>query len=87
MLLGTLAAQLLLLSFQITRNHDVRLIRVWAVAILDPFERNLGKLVGETTEAWRTYQVPMFHAEKFKPEEWAELFRKAGAKFAGKGPS
>lgn len=27
--------------------------------------------------------VPMFHAEKFNPEEWAELFRKAGAKFAG----
>ena len=27
--------------------------------------------------------IPMFHAEKFKPEEWAELFRKAGAKFAG----
>jgi alpha-L-fucosidase len=27
--------------------------------------------------------IPMFHAEKLKPEEWAELFRKAGAKFAG----
>jgi alpha-L-fucosidase len=27
--------------------------------------------------------IPMFHAEKFDPEEWAELFRKAGAKFAG----
>ena len=55
-LLGTLTAQLLLLSFQITRNHDVRLIRVWAVAILDPFERSLGKLVDNTTRAWRTYQ-------------------------------
>jgi rod shape-determining protein MreC len=55
-LLGTLAAQLLLLSFQITRNHDVRLIRVWAVAILDPFERGLGRLVDDSTQAWRTYQ-------------------------------
>jgi len=55
-LLGSLTAQLLLLSFQITRNHDVRLIRVWAVAILDPFERTLGKLVDNTTRAWRTYQ-------------------------------
>jgi rod shape-determining protein MreC len=55
-LLGSLTAQLLLLSFQITRNHDVRLIRVWAVAILDPFERTLGKLVANTTRAWRTYQ-------------------------------
>jgi len=27
--------------------------------------------------------LPMFCAEKFNPEEWAELFRKAGAKFAG----
>jgi alpha-L-fucosidase len=27
--------------------------------------------------------IPMFHAEKFNPGEWAELFRKAGAKFAG----
>ncbi len=27
--------------------------------------------------------IPMFRAEKFHPEEWAELFRRAGAKFAG----
>ncbi len=27
--------------------------------------------------------VPMFKAEKFDAEEWAELFRKAGARFAG----
>jgi alpha-L-fucosidase len=27
--------------------------------------------------------IPMFHAERFSPEEWAELFRKAGAQFAG----
>jgi len=27
--------------------------------------------------------IPMFQAEKFNPEEWAELFRKAGAKYAG----
>jgi len=27
--------------------------------------------------------IPMFHAEKFNPREWAELLRKAGAKFAG----
>jgi len=55
-LLGALLGQLLLLSFQITRNHDVRLIRVWAVAILDPFERNLAKLVDNATQAWRTYR-------------------------------
>ena len=27
--------------------------------------------------------IPMFKAERFNPEEWAELFKKAGAKFAG----
>jgi alpha-L-fucosidase len=27
--------------------------------------------------------IPMFTAEKFDPDEWAELFEKAGAKFAG----
>ena len=27
--------------------------------------------------------VPMFKAEKFDAEDWAELFRKAGAKYAG----
>ncbi|MBU3024223.1 alpha-L-fucosidase [Zobellia galactanivorans] len=27
--------------------------------------------------------IPMFKAEKFDPEEWADLFEKAGAKFAG----
>src|SRR5678816_96122 len=27
--------------------------------------------------------IPMFTAEKFDPDEWAELFKKAGARFAG----
>ncbi len=27
--------------------------------------------------------IPMFHAEKFNPGKWAELLRKAGARFAG----
>jgi len=27
--------------------------------------------------------IPMFKAEKFNPDEWAELFKKAGAQFAG----
>ena len=27
--------------------------------------------------------IPMFKAEKFDPDAWAELFKKAGAKFAG----
>lgn len=52
-LLAVLVAQLLLLSLQITRNHKVRLIQVWAVAIFDPFERSLRGLVDVTTKAWK----------------------------------
>jgi alpha-L-fucosidase len=27
--------------------------------------------------------IPMFTGEKFNPDEWADLFQKAGARFAG----
>ncbi|HXX18578.1 MAG TPA: rod shape-determining protein MreC [Candidatus Acidoferrum sp.] len=39
LLVGVLLIQLLLLAFQIKRDHDVRLIRYWAVAVVTPFER------------------------------------------------
>lgn len=55
-LVGLLVAQLLLLSFQITRNHDVRLIKIWAVATFGPFERSLTGMADATTRAWRTYR-------------------------------
>jgi rod shape-determining protein MreC len=55
-LLGVMLAQLLLLSAQVTRNHKVRLIQVWAVAILDPFERVLHSVTDLTTGTWRTYR-------------------------------
>jgi rod shape-determining protein MreC len=54
-LVVVLLAQLLLLSFQITRNHNVRLIKVWALAVFDPFERSLKGITDATTWAWRTY--------------------------------
>jgi rod shape-determining protein MreC len=53
---AVLVAQLLLLSFQITRNHDVRLIRVWAVALIDPFQRSLRGITDISVGAWRTYR-------------------------------
>jgi rod shape-determining protein MreC len=55
-LAAVLVAQLLLLSFQITRNHDVRLIRVWAVALIDPFQRSLRGITDVSADAWRTYR-------------------------------
>jgi len=54
-LVVVLLAQLLLLSFQITRNHNVRLIKIWTLAVFDPFERSLKGITDSTTWAWRTY--------------------------------
>jgi len=54
-LAAVLVAQLLLLSLQITRNHDVRLIRVWAVALVDPFQRSMRGLTDISVGTWRTY--------------------------------
>ena len=54
-LAAVLLAQLLLLSLQITRNGDVRLIRVWAVAAIDPFQRSLRGIMDISLGAWRTY--------------------------------
>ncbi len=55
-LVAVLLAQLLLLSLQITRNGDVRLIRVWAVDAIDPFQRSLRGITDISLGAWRTYR-------------------------------
>lgn len=54
-LVAVLIAQLLLLSVQITRAHDVRLIRVWAVAAFDPLERSLRGITEVSLGTWQTY--------------------------------
>jgi rod shape-determining protein MreC len=54
-LVVVLLAQLLLLSFQITRNHNVRLIKIWALAVFDPFERSLKGITDSSRWAWQTY--------------------------------
>jgi alpha-L-fucosidase len=38
---------------------------------------------GDPSEFGYHHFVPMFKAEHFDPEEWADLFQKAGARFAG----
>ena len=46
------------------------------------YEHHLEKY-GHPSEVGYHDFVPMFKAEKFDAEEWAELFRKAGARYAG----
>ena len=41
------------------------------------------KHYGDPSEFGYKDFIPMFKAEKFDPEGWAELLKKAGAKFAG----
>ena len=62
-LAAVLVAQLLLLSIQITRNHDVRLIRFWAVAAVDPFQRSMHGMTDLSVGAWRTYRN-LLHAQQ-----------------------
>jgi len=71
-LVGVLVAQLLLLSFQITRNHNVRLIQVWAVAVFDPFERCLHDLFENSSRAWGTYRS-LWRAHQQNQELHAQL--------------
>jgi rod shape-determining protein MreC len=71
-LVAVLLAQLLLLSIQITRTHNVRLIRVWAVAVLDPFERSLRGILDASTQAWHTYRS-LWHAQQENQELHLQL--------------
>jgi len=44
------------------------------------FEKTFGKLTGDF--GYKDL-IPMFTADKFDADEWADLFQKAGAKFSG----
>jgi rod shape-determining protein MreC len=67
LLVVVLVAQLLLLSVQITRNNNVRLIRVWTVALCDPFQRTLRGALNASTQAWKTYRG-LWHAQQENQE-------------------
>ena len=51
-LLGVLLGQLLLLSIQVTRNQNVRLINIWAAEVFGPFERGFHGAIESTVGAW-----------------------------------
>jgi rod shape-determining protein MreC len=55
LLAAVVLAQVLLLAFQIKRDHDVRLIRYWAAWIVMPFERGGTDAVSHTGGIWSNY--------------------------------
>jgi rod shape-determining protein MreC len=73
LLAAALLAQVLLLALQIRRPGQVRLIRVWAVAVLTPLERAASWGIGHAGSAWNNY-VSLHHARR----ENEELRKKLG---------
>ncbi len=71
-LVVVVAAQILVLSLQITRNNHVPLIRYWAVEAFYPFERSLGGLMELSSHAYGTYRN-LWHAEQENQELRAQL--------------
>jgi rod shape-determining protein MreC len=55
LLAAVVLAQVLLLAFQIKRDHDVRLIRYWAAAVVMPFERGGTSAFSKTGGFWSSY--------------------------------
>jgi rod shape-determining protein MreC len=72
LLAAVLIAQLLLLSAQVTRNQKVRLIQVWAVAILEPFERLAHAVTGSAEGTWQNYRG-LFAAQEENRELHVQL--------------
>jgi rod shape-determining protein MreC len=55
LLAGVVLLQVLLLAVQIKRDSQGRLIRVWTVSAVSPFERSGAWGIGKLRDAWRHY--------------------------------
>ena len=51
----------------------------------EQYEHHLKTYGGAEKFGYKDF-IPMFGAEKFDPDEWAEIFKNSGAKFAGPVP-
>ena len=74
LLAGVLLAQILLLAFQIRREHDVRLIRYWAAELVTPGERAANWSLAKTGSVWNGY-IALHHAHVENESLRAELDR------------
>ena len=64
LLVAVVLMQVLLLAFQIKRDNDVRLVRVWAVEILTPLQRAATWSISTVRGGWRNYiDLRHTHAE------------------------
>jgi rod shape-determining protein MreC len=75
LLAAVVLAQVLLLAFQIKRDHDVRLIRYWAAAVVMPLERGGTWIFDKTGSVWSGYiALRGTHAENTRlRDELAQL--------------
>ncbi len=74
LLAGVVLAQILLLAFQIRREHDVRLIRYWAAELVTPGERAATWSLTKTGGVWSDY-LALHHARVENERLRAELDR------------
>ena len=54
-LVAVLFLQLVLLAFQVKRDQDVPLIRIWAVAVITPVEKASSSVIRGLVGLWRDY--------------------------------
>jgi rod shape-determining protein MreC len=74
LLAATVLAQVLLLAFQIKREHDVRVIRVWSVELLTPLQRAGTWTINKARFGWRDY-VDLRHTRAENDRLRSELSR------------
>jgi rod shape-determining protein MreC len=72
LLASVVLAQLLLLAFQIKRDHDIRLIRYWAVGIMSPVERGGTWGFSSLRGIWTGY-IDLHNARKENEQLRAEV--------------
>ena len=71
-LLAVIGAQILLLSLQITRTNNIRLIRYWTVQAFDPLERSMGGFTNAISTSYRSIH-DLWHAEQENQELHLQL--------------
>src|SRR5437763_15824322 len=71
-LAAVMVAQFLLLSYQITRGHNMRLIKVWTVAILQPFQSSVADDLDSATRP-RSHVRTLRRTEQENQQMRAEL--------------